>query len=286
MACCHFLCYVLGEFDSTNMTLQAQKPLIHKSRRILRDLYKTILTKFLTPPAFSGQDILDIDISVPYHQKSDSEVAIGENTREFMREKEMKEEQVKEIIAKIRKFYKAAAKYMAEKLPMKDPLLKNAEVFDLRLLPRMQFASVRYFTERFNNVKPSCSMDELEQQFSSLQVEEIEESVLNMERADEQWAEIGGMVNSSGKRKYADLAHLAQNVLLIPHSNAECERVFSNVRKIRTDFRGSMKASTLEAICLVKMRMHAKGEVCYDGTFSREETKEAKKATVRFNSAT
>ena len=125
-------------------------------------------------------------------------------------------------------------------------------------------------------------MDELEEQFSNIQVEDLS-SVLQLDRADEQWAMIGKITDVTGNLRYPDLTKLAQSVLLIPHSNASCERVFSNVRKVRTDFRGSMSASTLEAICTVKMDMQNSQTSCYEGTYTREETKAAKKATMKFN---
>ena len=89
-------------------------------------------------------------------------------------------------------------------------------------------------------------MDELEEQFANIQVEDLS-NVHQLDRADEQWAMIGKMTEISGNLQYPDLTKLAQSVLLIPHSNiASCERVFSNVCKARTDFKGSMSASILE----------------------------------------
>ena len=61
-----------------------------------------------------------------------------------------------------------------------------------------------------------------------------------------------------------------------------CERVFSNVRKIRTDFRASMKADTLEAICIMKMHMQERKTQCYKQVYSIEETNQAKKSTMQY----
>ena len=105
----------------------------------------------------------------------------------------------------------------------------------------------------------------------------ISNYLLQVENADERWAKVGDIKDAAGHRKYADLVKVAHSVLLIPHSNACCERVFSNVRKIRTDFRSSMHASTLDSICRVKMQMQSSKQACYDGKFSKEETQRAKK---------
>ena len=279
---CMFLCYALEGFDKTNLSLQAEKPMIHKLQRVLIDFYRSLLVKFLKPSAFTGKHVLGVDIKLSYNQRTDKDLMIGEKTRTFMEEKKMSETKMQDICKRAREFYKTAAKYVAEKLPLQDQTLQHAEVFDPEKIQQKSFSSVSYFTTRFAALKPYCTMDELEEQFSNIQVEDLS-SVLQLDRADEQWAMIGKITDVTGNLRYPDLTKLAQSVLLIPHSNASCERVFSNVRKVRTDFRGSMSASTLEAICTVKMDMQNSQTSCYEGTYTREETKAAKKATMKFN---
>ena len=90
-------------------------------------------------------------------------------------------------------------------------------------------------------LKPSAGEEKLHDQFSQLQIEDLDPMIFQLERADNQWKEVGKIKNFVGHQKYKELVDLALAVFLIPHSNAACERVFSSVRKIRTDFRSSMK---------------------------------------------
>ena len=55
----------------------------------------------------------------------------------------------------------------------------------------------------------------------------------------------------TGKPKYPNISALAKAVLLIPHSNTECERVFSHGRKMRTEFRSSTGRDALSAMCVL-----------------------------------
>lgn len=68
------------------------------------------------------------------------------------------------------------------------------------------------------------------------------------ERMDETWREIGICVDENGNNMFLGLAKVMLGILTIPHSSAHCERVFSTVRKNRTDQRSSMSDSTLEAL--------------------------------------
>ena len=65
-------------------------------------------------------------------------------------------------------------------------------------------------------------------------------------------------------------------ILTIQHSNAGCERIFSQVPKNKTDFRGSLSSKTLSSILVAKS--HMKGH-CYSNTFTTSFLKNAKSAT-------
>ncbi len=54
-------------------------------------------------------------------------------------------------------------------------------------------------------------------------------------------------------RKYPRLANVMLGILTIPHSNASCERIFSLVRKNKTDFRPNLSQNTLEALLVEKV---------------------------------
>ena len=56
------------------------------------------------------------------------------------------------------------------------------------------------------------------------------------------------MESPLGETKYRHLSVLALHLLAIPASNADCERVFSLVRRIKTDFRASLSTETVSAL--------------------------------------
>ena len=129
-AICYFPAYALEIFDSTNMALQAEKPLIQKTCRIQHGLYRKLPTKFVKPAAFTGKALTDVNTSVSHNMKSDADISIGEKTCTYMAEKKMPSEKCKRITESARAFYKTAAKYLLTKLPMTDVLQQHAEVFD------------------------------------------------------------------------------------------------------------------------------------------------------------
>ena len=283
-ATCLFLCHALDSFDKYNMALQYDKPEIHKVRDILHALLREVLVKFIKPAAFKSGSILEINPGTTYNHKSDADIVIGAQCKAYVVEKKFGDSKSKKFVNECRNFYIKAATYMATKLPMKDPLLQHATVFDLSKLSVKSFQSVKYFTDKYPFLldNTSITMDKLEDQFTNLQVEELSPTLLAEKDAGKQWSALLSIKDPTGQPKYGDLVTLARYILCIPHSNAMCERIFSHVRHIRTDARPTMKKQTLSALCVLK---ECSTVPCYELEFSKETAKEAKSATSKFLSA-
>ena len=84
-------------------------------------------------------------------------------------------------------------------------------------------------------------------------------------------------INGDATPKFKKLSHFMLGILCISHSNAECERIFSQVRKNKTDFRGSLSNEMLSAILVQKSRSSNK---CFEEQFTSSFLKRAKAATT------
>ena len=62
---------------------------------------------------------------------------------------------------------------------------------------------------------------------------------------DEFWGKLANVrIPGTAEVKYSVLCRLCKALCVLPHSNAECERIFSMVRHIKTDFRNRLSNST------------------------------------------
>ena len=84
-----------------------------------------------------------------------------------------------------------------------------------------------------------------------------------------------------GKPKFSELANLKLGVLVIPHSNADSERIFSQVRKNRTETRPNLSVSTLSSLMVLKTYMTSMDKKCYEHTYTTKQLKSAKLATYQ-----
>ena len=102
-------------------------------------------------------------------------------------------------------------------------------------------------------------------------------------RMDMIWAYLGSVRNPDGMLRYSKLANVAKLILVLPHSNAAEERVFSMVTKNKTKFRPSLQLDgTLSSIISIKL---ANLEPCHGYEPEKVVLEEAKKATRTYNLA-
>ncbi|KAJ8877861.1 hypothetical protein PR048_022320 [Dryococelus australis] len=106
-------------------------------------------------------------------------------------------------------------------------------------------------------------------------------------KPEEKWSLVGKIKSACGHFKYAHLSKVMLTILTIPHSIAESERIFSQVRKTRTQFRLSMSSETLDKLMVVKARQQGNYEQNFDSAFlkkaksaSRESLKKKSRHTL------
>ena len=81
-----------------------------------------------------------------------------------------------------------------------------------------------------------------------------------------------------------NLSKVAETVIVVPHSNAEEERLFSIVRKNKTDSRSRLNVDgTLSNILAVKLAYSENSTPCYKWRPDNELLDLAKKATSAYN---
>lgn len=251
-----FLNYTVHVFDDVLRQLQTEEPMIHVLRRKLLQLLQDILSRFVKPSAFTFKGAEDVEYKLPYNQKANQDLIIGEAATKFIENKSenhLRDSRLKEFYGNVRKYFELCVDYMKQKLPLNDELLKHAEVCDVANRKMAKSSDLLFFLKKFPCLIPEgATIDSLLEQFASYQIQNIDSCIEDSDRIDETWVRIGSYKNESGIRVYSHLSLVMRGVLTIPHSSAHCERVFSCVRKNRTEQRSSLSDKTLESLLVMK----------------------------------
>ena len=104
-------------------------------------------------------------------------------------------------------------------------------------------------------------------------------------RMDVLWYYIANMnIPGTSAKRFKLLPKVAEIVLIIPHSNAELERLFSIVRKNKSLERSSMKLDGLLSSILSMKTMYPESSTpCYLWKPSEDILKTSKRATMDYN---
>ena len=205
----------------------------------------------------------EVDYTSSANQKGDEDLCIGEAARCLIEAKEehhLRDSRIKEFLSNARGFYISLLGYLMTHLPpthspvssageakTQQPFLALVEVVDVDLQTSVHFTSLRQLLTRFPALMPpDCDMDKVSEQFSMYQCTDVKRH--KADRLDQTWANIGG----DSALELEELSVVMRGILVIPHSSAPCERIFSCVRKNKTPERSSLSIETLESLLVLK----------------------------------
>lgn len=87
----------------------------------------------------------------------------------------------------------------------------------------------------------------------------LEGQFKDMKDPVEFWQKTFQQVNINEEKKYPNLCKVVGSALSLPHSNASVERIFSHLRRIKTDLRNSLKGESLVSLLHTKSGLKRKG---------------------------
>lgn len=125
---------------------------------------------------------------------------------------------------------------MVSNFPFGDELLMHAVVADITKRQSVKFSFVQFFVSHFPTILPEeVTVDQMEDEFRMYQTSSFEDSILS-KCADEALVDIGHL-KRGGQEIFSNLSAVMLGTLVIFHSNADCERIFSLVTKTRHNTR-------------------------------------------------
>lgn len=257
-----FLLRVIPIFETGNAFLQRDEPCIGTLHKVLVNQFSEIVIRFIKPNCITEhKSIYSIDFSKRENQKKDEDLFIGKAARDYMKE-HVKELDISNFYKCVRNFYTAACNYMIDMFPFGEEVLVNAEMLNIEQRGSVEFKQVEYFCDRFPCIQ--VDREKLEDEFLHFQVDTLPKHVIEAERVDIAWHLLSNVLDPvTGGKKYENLCKVAKCILVIYHSNTDCERLFSIVNKNKTEFRANLSTETLSNMLTRKMMLLSKGTPCY-----------------------
>ena len=203
-------------------------------------------------------------------------------------------------------YYKDALDYIQRKFPISDPVICNSRWVDVLQRDKAEWNQVEFLIEKNSNqtflqnidndllfdecadYQSMCDDDINADAWAEAEVvdekDENENKIVHY-RIDVLWLYIAKIiVTRTCNKRFKLLPQVASLVLLLPHSNTGLERLFSVVRKNKTDMRSSLKLDgTLSSILTTKTYNPESLNLCYKWRPDKDLLDLSKKATIAYN---
>ena len=289
---CHFIAFALKPLNTFNTALQTSASKIGTLQHDISQLLRSYLTNFVRPECHADvtmDSIYEFNFCNGAVAVPDPELAIGTATRLLLEEEaDSIEGTGKEVafFAAVREFYKEAVHKMVSKFPFRDSTIRDLNLLDPKNRRSVTSSSAIRLAKRFASVTSHEELDGLDAElrdYKSMPDNQLPSVDASSAAAlDHFWQDMGDFIQPGDiqQKRFPHLSHLCKVLLVLPHSTADPERLFSMVRKIETDHRGSLLPSTVASLLSVKLNPD---EECYNSSklFTPSLLKSAKSATER-----
>uniref|UniRef100_H3B7B9 HAT C-terminal dimerisation domain-containing protein n=1 Tax=Latimeria chalumnae TaxID=7897 RepID=H3B7B9_LATCH len=213
---CLFFQSVLPIVSNANLVLQKESPQLHHMVGIL-ECFVQLLGRFMCPDGFANVPLTEID-PMHYHL-SDNKIMIGFSTRRLIQSSNILPVEEKTVISAAKEFMVAAFRYSRGHLPLTDAVANHA--------------NFETFHDRVGE-----HMDSLYDEFVHYQ--QLSDAALPSMPVQIKVAD--------GTLCFLHFFEVANFVLVLPHSSASEECVFSIIQKNCTDFRPNLIGQALPSI--------------------------------------
>lgn len=255
-----FLKHALHYFNTFNALFQSDKILIGDLSNESKKLFFQILRNFIKPELIS----VTVNCSNPDNFLQLENIYVGLECDTFL--KTLPNHIENNVRKNCLEFYICASIEMKKRLPI------NNILFDMMSFIKPMFV---LYQDKRNDTLSSLSL--LGQKFSNyldvvkLEIEwrnlpfmfnETEKKSFASLSIEEFWQRIGEAKNFNNELIAPNVYKLANFILILPHSNAESERIFSLVTDMKSKKRNKLSSETLNSICVVKSSFLANNTTC------------------------
>lgn len=255
-----FLKYTLKLFNTFNTLFQNRKPLIHVLYSECMSLMRQLCRNYVQSAVLAKEDLSELNLKNPRIFLPLEEIYLGPECTELLKTTPPEGREV--FIKNCLNFYIEGASDLQKRLP--DKIFKNMGFLN----PTLAFSkndSERdiNFAEIIKKFGSIINVDKTDLEiewrsfcdlFSDLQVTRLKSL-----EVDEMWLEICSKKRFDETLAFPNLSQLANVLLVLPHSNAEAERIFSVVTDTKTKKRNRLAEKSLNSLCVFRSSLQDMG---------------------------
>ncbi len=167
-------------------------------------------------------------------------------------------DKLKSFLENVQLFYVEAALQIKQRFPIADEILKALTFLNPDTINSTLATEVFTLAKKFPNIIPEGELHKIDHEWRELQFydpSDLPSTSGTRKDVVSFWGGVGQITNTSGESRFPTISKLTKSLLSLPHSNAEVERVFSQVVLLKTKVRNKLKSSTLDSLLMTKQSL-------------------------------
>ncbi|KAJ8912516.1 hypothetical protein NQ315_015600 [Exocentrus adspersus] len=180
---------------------------------------------------------------------------------QYMSNANLSKEATSDFFERCRRFLICLCGEIKRRFDFNDKILSNISIFNPKY--GQSANSVSLFSLLKETVRLTDDMDiqviDDEYRMFNRDKNDLPDYIKSICEVDTYWIEVGKLQNFDQSFRYKNLSTYVLRLLVLPHSNAACERVFSKVNLVKTDIRNKLKTNTISNILLASQKVKDMG---------------------------
>lgn len=269
-----FLEYILKKVNALNVEFQSEHFRLHLLHTMVSCEYQSILSCFIKEDVLISSKLSDIDLSNAANHKDMNDIYLGGRTMSYLVQNP--------IDGDFSRFKTDCINFLIElcsQIRRRLPLDENGVFTLLKILdPKVaQDAnkspqSIIPLALNFPSIAPENTLNELDDEWRSFR--HYKDITASAKSIPEFWYSLRNLKDGLDHSKFERLSQFMINLIVLPHSSACVERIFSLVNCTKTKFTNRLKAETVTNRLLAKQAITRKGASCISWEPNSKLTKE------------
>ncbi|XP_050316342.1 uncharacterized protein LOC126750689 [Anthonomus grandis grandis] len=249
-----FLSHVLPIFNSLNKLMQSESPKIHVIYKEVARTVKTILDYYIKDE-YLNANIENIDFKDPrlFLNLNDMYFSAHINSAD------LEKNRLDMVKLRCLDFYIESVEQILSRFPLKNSVFQKLEFLDPEVVKSRKIRSISNFSMLFQNLIPA-DMQVIDNEWLLLRNYEIN---FTWKGICDFWGKIAKIkCVENTESRFPNLSNFVFNLLTLPHSSANVERVFSQINLNKTKQRNRLKTPMIAAILHTKSLVGRENRIC------------------------
>ena len=261
-----FLKFILKKIDTLNVEFQSEEFRLHQVHRSIFDEYLIILSLYIKETVLASMQLSEINPGNPRHNKRTEDIIVGGSCEALLLQEPLKENE-EQFRLDVLAFLIELCKQIKQRFDFSDfstiAMLKSVDSKVATSTTRGDVTLIIPLACSLPSLISLEEMDQLSNEWNALpHARNVLQDMLELS-PPKFWQKLKSVKNGLGQPRFKMLPKLMCNLLVLPHSTACVERVFSQVNIGKTKKTNCLHASTVANRLLAKQAVSRNSNACF-----------------------